>query len=678
MHQTYSAENIDQAPYGFAVIELILDTKGTPLDFKLLEINRLLLEWSRRDPEKTIGQLGKDFLPGYPAEWLAEADKVVQNKVNVSFPYFSSRGHYAYIIHLYPIKERILGVMMEKYTENVDDEKRLFYKKRSVEFWEDRGLFYFWDWDMKTSVFHLSSKWLKKLGRGIMEDHGMLEDFLPLLHSLDRESIEKNFRAFAKGEQDSFSFEFRMVHANGDTYWVFAQGEMQMDVDGNPFRILGSLQDITERKNTESQLKAEEENFHTFFNTIDDMLIIGGPDGKIIQTNQACLDQLEYHLEDLNKLHILDLYPADKRSQAEKYFAEMFEGNRSFCPLSLLRKNGNQFPAETRVWFGVWNGKDCIFAMARDITSQWEAQQRFEKIFQNNPAVMLLATAPDWKISSVNQAFEKTLGYTAEEVQGRTEEEIKLFLYPEQQERLDASLREKKELAPMDVGIRRKDGAPVYGIMSSDLFHSGGQETLLVVFVNTTERKMAEQALQRERELFSKGPVLILLLDGRESFPVRFVSGNIFSILGYPPQEITHQQFRFVHLIHRDDRRQFDKDWEEITQARNDSFDQSLRLRTRSGEYKWFYCLFRIEWGGAEYPEVLHGYIFDQTELKKAENTLARERLRLRETLEETARMNRLMLGREERIVEMKEEVNKLLLELGKKPHYKSVVSHEK
>jgi len=677
MLKRYSAENIDQAPYGFAVVELILDNKGVPVDFKLLEINQKLLQWSRRDPEKSIGKMGRAFLPGYPSEWLLEANRVVQEEIESSFPYFSSRGEYSYNIHLYPIKNRILGVMMDKNTLTAGDEKNYFNKKRSVEFWEERGLFYFWDWDIKTSIFHLSSKWLKRLGWGLMDDHGPLEKYLPIIHSMDRDMIERNFRDFAQSKVDTFSYEFRMIHANGDTFWVFVQGEIQLDVEGTPVRILGSLQDITERKNTESQLKAEEENFHTFFNTIDDMLIIGGPDGKILQTNQACLDQLAYSPEDLKRLDILDLFPKEKRSQAEKYFSEMFEGNRTFCPLPLVRKNGDPFPAETRVWFGVWNGKDCIFVMARDISSQWEAQQRFEKIFQKNPAVMLLANGPDWKISHVNQAFEKTLGYNAEEVQGRKEDEIKLFLYPEQQERLDASLREKKVLAPIEVGIRRKDGAPVYGIMSSDLFYSGGQETLLVVFVNTTERKMAEQALQRERELFSKGPVLILLLDGKESFPVRFVSANVFSILGYPPQEITHKQFRFVHLIHRDDRRQFDKDWDEITQARNDSFDQSLRLRTRSGEYKWFYCLFRVEWGISEYPDVLHGYIFDQTELKKAENTLARERLRLRETLEETARMNRLMMGREERIIEMKQEVNQLLHEMGKGPHYKSVVSHE-
>ncbi len=49
----------------------------------------------------------------------------------------------------------------------------------------------------------------------------------------------------------------------------------------------------------------------------------------------------------------------------------------------------------------------------------------------------------------------------------------------------------------------------------------------------------------------------------------------------------------------------------------------------------------------------------------------------LQETLAETERFNRLMTGREERIIEMKKEVNALPAELGREPQYKSVLKDE-
>ena len=50
---------------------------------------------------------------------------------------------------------------------------------------------------------------------------------------------------------------------------------------------------------------------------------------------------------------------------------------------------------------------------------------------------------------------------------------------------------------------------------------------------------------------------------------------------------------------------------------------------------------------------------------------------KLRDTFAEMARMNRLMTGREERVIEMKKEVNALLAELGRKPRYASVLEIE-
>jgi len=44
----------------------------------------------------------------------------------------------------------------------------------------------------------------------------------------------------------------------------------------------------------------------------------------------------------------------------------------------------------------------------------------------------------------------------------------------------------------------------------------------------------------------------------------------------------------------------------------------------------------------------------------------------LNETLVETERMNRLMVGREERIIELKQMINKLLIETGKSPEFKN------
>ena len=68
-----------------------------------------------------------------------------------------------------------------------------------------------------------------------------------------------------------------------------------------------------------------------------------------------------------------------------------------------------------------------------------------------------------------------------------------------------------------------------------------------------------------------------------------------------------------------------------------------------------------------ESGRIFSGILRDITERKRAEEE--REK-----TLAEMERMNRLMMGREKRVIEMKKNVNALLVELGRDPEYQSVL----
>jgi len=543
----------------------------------------------------------------------------------------------------------------------------------SLKLWEEKGVIHFWNWDPLTDEFDLPYYWLEKLGYKPEKVEKTLQGFLDLIHSLDTPVIEPLFKAISASIDSGFHRQVRVVGFDGNTFWIDLFADQKQDLETNKTLVTGLIQDITERHITEEKLKVSEENFRVFFDSMDDLIFIGGPNGKIIHTNQAVQDILEYSTSELHNYHILDLFESEKRSIAEDIFNQIFQGKRKNCPLPLVKKDGSLLQAVTQVWFGIWDGKDCIFASCRDISSEWEAQQRFEKLFKNNPALMWLSTVDDWNFMQVNLAFMDTLGFEQSEIIGHSADSLQLFLHKAEKDRISLMLQDGKKVNPIELGLRRHNGAPVYGIFSGEIIHSGDQTLLLAVFVDITQRKQAENALMRERELFSQGPVLMLSLRNSEAFPIEFISRNALSILGYPIQELMDNNSRFTFLMHPDDLKSFTREWNKIIKARNDSFDQSLRLRTRNGIYKWFYCLFHIEWGIRSEPEMLTGYIFDQTDLKNAENTLARERQRLRDNLEETARMNRLMMGREERVVEMKREVNSLMKELGRAIRYKSV-----
>ncbi len=163
-----------------------------------------------------------------------------------------------------------------------------------------------------------------------------------------------------------------------------------------------------------------------------------------------------------------------------------------------------------------------------------------------------------------------------------------------------------------------------------------GIERVLAVTVDITERKLAEEELKQEKELFSAGPVFTIEWDPSEKWPVRRVSSNVEQILGYSPEEMMSPHFRFTDLIAPED---LDRSLREVahnSENNIDNYELSYRLKTKNGDYRWFYDFtmrVRDEHGSLI---GIRGYMFDQHVQKTTEMQLAKERSRLAYIIEGT------------------------------------------
>ena len=295
-------------------------------------------------------------------------------------------------------------------------------------------------------------------------------------------------------------FQFRHRLADGST--------REVEVSSSRIHFSGRLvlhsivHDITERRHTEVALRESEANFRTFFASMTDMIFVGTPEGKIQFTNAAVPLTLGYSAQELATMHVLDVHPADRRREAEEIFGAMFRGERASCPLPLARKDGELVPVETRVWFGRWNGADCVFGISKNLTVEQEAQQRFERLFRHNPALMALSTLPDRRFFDVNESFLKLLGFARDDVLGRTAEELGLFPNVELQQAVGEKLSREGRVTDFELQVRRKDGAILHGLFSGEVIRSQGRQYFLTVMIDLTARKRAEEdLLQTNRHL---------------------------------------------------------------------------------------------------------------------------------------------------------------------------------
>jgi PAS domain S-box-containing protein len=248
------------------------------------------------------------------------------------------------------------------------------------------------------------------------------------------------------------------------------------------------------------KLRESEENFRSFFETMTDIVIVGTLEGKILYTNPVASWALGYSPQDFLNLNILDLHFSDDREEAQIIFSAMTRQERDFCPLPLAAEEGFAVPVETRIWFGRWSGEDCIFGICKDLTHEKEAQQRFERLFQLNPAFMALLDYSNRQFIDVNEAFLLATGYRREEILGSTSSELNLFVDIEAQKEILELLVSGGRVANWELQIRSKSGKIIDGLFSGEVIRSQGKNYFLTVMVDITERKFMERELRETTE----------------------------------------------------------------------------------------------------------------------------------------------------------------------------------
>ena len=147
-------------------------------------------------------------------------------------------------------------------------------------------------------------------------------------------------------------------------------------------------------------------------------------------------------------------------------------------------------------------------------------------------------------------------------------------------------------------------------------------ESVIGIATDITERQQAEEALLAERGLFVGGPVMVVKWRLSEGWPVDYISPNVETILGYPPEDLLSGRVSYNSLVHPDEVDEIHRTAAEHKIQGRTHYEQQYRLRTRSGEYRWFYDFSTAVPGqGAEAGYHL-GYILDITDRRRAEEAL--------------------------------------------------------
>jgi len=114
-----------------------------------------------------------------------------------------------------------------------------------------------WDWNMRDSEVYFSPRWKAILGYGEQEVADRVDEWFDRVDQRDRANFDEAMSLHLEGRSSLFEAEYRITAKGGEVRWVLSRGVAVRDELGAPWRMAGSMTDITRRKQTEARLLHE-------------------------------------------------------------------------------------------------------------------------------------------------------------------------------------------------------------------------------------------------------------------------------------------------------------------------------------------------------------------------------------------------------------------------------------
>ena len=409
-----------------------------------------------------------------------------------------------------------------------------------------------WEINMQTQQLSWSQELHELFGVTPETFDGRYESFLQMIHPEDRDGYTQR-RENAIENNESLDVEFRIVTPKGDVRWIHQRGKRgdssladSGQADNAGFRA-GVVQDINERKQAELAL----ERSNSMLQRTGRVAQIGGWEVNIETLETQWSEEL-YRIYDIEPTQMLsarqalDFYPPDARKALHKAMRAAIESAIPWdIELPFITAKGRHIRVRTQGQPVQKNGKVVSLSGAlQDITVQHASREHLRlletSVARLNDVVVITEVNPSGepglRIVFVNDAFERLMGYTREEVLGKSP---RFLRGPNTQrsalERIKQAMQ-RWQPSREELINYKKNGEEIWlDIDTVPIANASGRFTHWVaVERDITDRKRAEQALmdsdQRYFALFATAPVPMWVFDGETR---RFLTVNETAVQHY-------------------------------------------------------------------------------------------------------------------------------------------------
>ncbi|WP_292387296.1 PAS domain S-box protein, partial [Methanosarcina sp. UBA5] len=487
---------------GFGLAEVIYNSEGKPIDYRYLEVNPAFELYFGVKREQLLGKTMRETFPKLSPIAIEKYNEVALSDQPINFEIFSHVANKYLDIHAFIPEKGKVALILRDISERKEAEAKLkdtldnldkLVKESTLELQKaydslkksERNLaeaqeiahIGSWERDFANNELHWSDETYRIFGLKPQESKVNYDTFLNYVHPEDRSRVDNAIKEALKGKP--FDIDYRIITANGEERIAHEKAEVIFDEKKNPIRLRGTVQDITEHRKAEENIR----NLANVVESSTEAIITESFEGIITSWNKGAEQVYGYSAEEIIGKSISILEPPTLTGETHRLCEIIKRGEKIQQYETLRLRNDGKLINVSLSIFPVFDNKGKITAasiIATDITRRKEAEERLresEEKYRNivetsNEGIYLVDD--EGKITYANKIME-TSGYTLEEIIGRP---IWDFISEERMPVANRNFEKRRQGIndSYELKLMRKDGSFIWGLVSAkSLFNKEGK-----------------------------------------------------------------------------------------------------------------------------------------------------------------------------------------------------------
>lgn len=401
-----------------------------------------------------------------------------------------------------------------------------------------------------------------------------IEKVFHIVNEYTREEVENPVKkVLEKGTIVGLANHTVLISKDGKEIPIADSGAPIKDEDGNVVGVVLVFRDQTKEREAEQSLKESEESYRGLFNSVQEAIYIQDESGVFLDVNDGAVKMYGYEKEYfIGKTPQFVSAPGlNDLPKIVECVKKAFNGEPQQFEFWGVRKNGEVFPKDVRLYPGKYFNKKVVIALAQDISERKksekeliERERQYSALISNLPGfVYRCANDKDWTMYFISNGCEAVTGYTPDEFLLNKNISFNDIIHPDYQNKLHLiwdDVLQNRSTFEYEYPIITKSGEQKwvwergYGVFSENnelLFLEG-------FITDITDKKLAADSLKASEEkyrlLFENLPnAVVIHSEGKilfaNSATLKLVGAKSFDeIKNIPVINFVHQDYKELAL----------------------------------------------------------------------------------------------------------------------------------